>query len=185
VLGGACLVASIVAPRNPAEVRAHPAIGALGALGSVVLVVGALLPTKSGRLADNFSSAHAIGGAAMRKAYVAFFYRVAYEPVPPISTWFRLLLIMVILVGGVVGFLRASGWGLGFALGTVSVPLWLAITSLFDIGPFPFGIGGGNVGSVGHPPHVAVTFGFVIILLAAVAHAVWWWRQVRSEVAAT
>jgi hypothetical protein len=185
VLGGACLVVSVLAPRNPAEVRAHPAVGALGALGSLVLVVGVILPTKSGRLADNFSSAHAIAGAMYRQNYVAFIFRTLYAPVPPITTWFRLLMILLILVGGVVGFLRASGWGLGLAVGSMSVPLWLTITSLFDIGSLPYGIGGGNVGSVGHPPHVLVTFGFVVILVAALAHTLWWWRQVRSEFAAT
>jgi hypothetical protein len=185
VLGGACLVASVLVPRNPTEVRAHPALGALGALGSLLLFVGAVLPTKSGRLADNFSSARPIGGAVFRQQYLAFIFRALYTPVPPIATWFRLLLILLILVGGVVGFLRASGWGLGLVVGSMSVPLWLTITSVFDIGPQPYGIGGGNVGSVGHPPHVLVTYGFVVVLVALLAHSLWWWRQVRSEVAAT
>jgi hypothetical protein len=184
VLGGACLVVSILAPRNPAEVRAHPAIGALGALGALILAVGAFLPAKSGRLADNFSSAHAIAGGVLRKAFLVFMFAVGYAPVPPITTWFRVL-FMVLLLGGVVGFLRASAWGLGFALGSVSVALWLTITSLFAIGKYPYGIGGGNVGSTGHPPHVAVTVGFVVLLVAAAAQATWMWRQVRRESAAT
>ena len=185
VLGGACFFVSLFSANEPGERRVHPAIGALGALGSLVLTVGALLPTKSGHLADNFSSAHPIAGAAFRKAYLNLFFRVDYQPVPPIATWFRVLLIVLLFVGGALGFLRASRWGLGMAIGSVSVSVWTWITSMFAIGDLPNGIGGGNAGSNGHPPHIAVTVGLVVVAIAAIAQAVWWWRQVRSEFAAT
>jgi hypothetical protein len=185
VLGGACVLVSVFAARDPHEVRVHPAIGALGALGSMVLAVGVLLPTKSGRLADNFSSAHPIAGAAFRKSQLLLLFHVDYQPVPPIATWFRVLLIVVLLVCGVAGFLVASRWGLGLALGSVSVSVWLWITSMFAIGDLPYGIGGGNAGSSGHPPHVAVTVGLAVVAIGAIAQTLWWWRQVRSELAAT
>jgi hypothetical protein len=185
VLGGACLLVSVFSAHDPGERRAHPAIGALGALGSLVLAVGAFLPTKSGHLADNFSSAHPIAGGAFRKSQLLLLFHVDYQPVPPIATWFRLLLIVLLLVGGMLGFLRASRWGLGMAIGSVSVSVWIWITSMWAIGDLPYGIGGGNAGSTGHPPHIAVTVGLVVVAIGAIAHALWWWRQVRSEFAAT
>jgi hypothetical protein len=185
VAGGACFFVSLFSGRHTGERRVHPAIGALGALGSLVLAVGAFLPTKSGHLADNFSSAHPIAGAAFRKSQLLLVFRVDYQPVPPIATWFRVLLIMMLFIGGTLGFLRASRWGLGMAVGSVSVSVWIWVSSMFAIGDLPYGIGGGNAGSSGHPPHIAITVGLVIVLVGTVAQTVWWWRQVRSEFAAT
>jgi hypothetical protein len=185
VLGAACFVASLMSAHDPSERKVHPALGALGALGALVLAVGVLLPTKSGHLADNFSAAHPIAGAAFRKSQLLLVFHVDYQPVPAIVPWFRLLLIALILVCGVLGFLRATRWGLGLAIGSVSVSMWMWITSMFAIGDLPYGIGGGNAGSTGHPPHIAVTVGLVVVVIAAVAQAAWWWRQMRSEFAAT
>lgn len=135
-----------------------PAIGALGALGAVLVVLGTLLPQHGAAFADNFSQ----------------------DSVPPATLLLRLVPLLLILVGGVLGFLLLRRWGLGLALGAISVGAWQWFTAITESGDIPLGIAGGNVGATSFKPHVLTTVGVVVMVVAGVAGLVIASQQRRS-----
>jgi hypothetical protein len=146
--------------------RIHPAVGAAGVLGTLAVVVGSLLPQQGGALADNFSSDHAVGAVQFWKAYFRLTLDIDHASQPPITTYLRLLVLFLLLVGGLVGFIAGTRWGVGVALGSVSLSVWLWASSWGKWGDLPFGIASGNVGSTDFAPHVVTSIGMVVVLLA-------------------
>ena len=151
-------------------------------VGTLAVVVGPLLPMHSGTLADNFSSDRAVGATLFGKLLVLFTIGSTHDPVPPITTYLRLLLLLFLGLGGVVGFLMASRWGLGLAVGTMSIAIVQWITSLARAGDLPFGIAGGNPGSDGIIPHVVTSIGVGVVLVAALAQVALTLQSRRAQV---
>lgn len=126
----------------------NPAIGVLGALGTLAVVVGPLIPMNGAGLGDNFSN----------------------EFVPPATLYLRLAVLVLIGVGGLVGFLANRRWGIGVALGAISIGAWQWATAIGESGDLPYGIAGGNPGAnpTDFAPHIVTTVGVVVMLLAAI-----------------
>jgi hypothetical protein len=146
--------------------RIHPAVGAAGVLGTLAVVVGSLLPQQGGALADNFSSDHAVGAVQFWKAYFRLTLDIDHASQPPITTYLRLLVLFLLLVGGLVGFISGTRCGVGLVIGSVSLSVWLWASSWGEWGDLPFGIASGNVGSTDFAPHVVTSIGMVVVLLA-------------------
>jgi hypothetical protein len=149
VVGGALACWSLV-HAGRARIGINPVVGALGALGALAIAIGTLIPQHGASLGDNFSQPH----------------------LPPATLYLRLLCLTLIAVGGVLGFLISRPWGLGIALGTLSIGVWQTITALAEAGDRPFPLAGGNfVASPAHPfqPHVVVLVGMGVALLSLAA----------------
>ena len=125
----------------------NPAIGVLGALGTLAVVVGPLIPMNGATLGDNFSN----------------------DFIPPASLYMRLAVVVLIGIGGLIGFLANRQWGCGLALGAISVGAVQWVTSITESGDFPLGIAGGNVGATDYAPHLVTTVGVVVMVLAGAA----------------
>lgn len=125
----------------------NPAIGVLGALGTVAVVVGPLIPMNGAAFGDNFSN----------------------DFIPPASLYLRLAVLVLIGIGGLVGFLANRRWGYGMALGAISVGAIQWATSIAESGDYPLGIAGGNVGATDFAPHIVTTLGVIVMLLAGAA----------------
>jgi hypothetical protein len=94
----------------------------------------------------------------------------------------RLGQVGLIALAGVVGMLIVRSYGLGLAAGGISVPLWLWIASLAEIGPNPVGIAYRNPGADDTTPHAVTTTGMVAtIVLLVVAAALATYRLNRSR----
>ena len=127
----------------------NPAIGVAGALGTLAVAVGPLIPMNGGSLGDNFSN----------------------ENLPPAYLYLRLAVLVLIGVGGLVGFLTNRRWGFGTALGAISIGAWQWVTSITESGDLPIGIAGGNpFPDVADPfaPHLVTSIGVIVMLLAGV-----------------
>ena len=121
-----------------------PLIGVIGALGTVAVVFGPLIPQNGASFADNFSQ----------------------DVMPPATLLLRLVVLVLILVGGVLGFLLSRRWGLGLALGAISVGAWQWLTAITESGDIPVGIAGGNFFADSFKPHAVTTIGVVVMVIA-------------------
>ncbi len=171
VLGAVVAGVSVVGALDR-RARIHPAVGAAGVLGTLALVIGSLLPQQGGALADNFSSDHAVGAVQFWKAYFRLTMEFDHASQPPITTYLRLLVLFLLLVGGLIGFIAGTRWGVGMVLGSVSLSVWLWATSWGELGDRPFGIASGNVGSTNFAPHAVTSVGMVVVLITAVVGVV-------------
>lgn len=144
VLGGLVFVLSMRDMGADGHPVVTPAIGVLGALGAVAVAIGPLIPQNGASFADNFSQ----------------------DVIPPATLLLRLLVLVLILVGGVLGFLLSRRWGLGLALGAISVGAWQWVTALTESGDIPVGIAGGNFFADSFKPHVVTTIGVVVMVVA-------------------
>jgi hypothetical protein len=146
-LGVLAFLVSLTSAGNDGLPSLHPAIGALGALGTLAVVVGPLIPMNGAGLSDNFTN----------------------EFIPPASLYLRVAVLVLIGVGGLLGFLANRRWGIGMALGAICVGVWQWASALGEIGDLPVGIAGGNfVPDAANPfaPHIVTTIGVVVMLLA-------------------
>ena len=135
--------------------RVPHVIGVIGSLGALAVAVGTVLPINGAVLVDN----------------------VDLDTLPPITLYLRLLVLAFVVVGGFVGFLTNRRWGLGMALGAVSVGAWQWSAAVVGIGDTPYSIGGGatpadvtwaggNFFGSDTTPHLVTTVG-VLAMLAA------------------
>jgi hypothetical protein len=120
-------------------------VAALGALATVAVVVGPLIPRQNGSFGDNFET----------------------DPSPWV-TIARLLSLLLIGLAGWIGFLSARRWGVGMALGGISVGLWQWFTTLTQDDTVNLGIAFTNPGSFELSPHPVTTVGVLGMLAAAV-----------------
>ena len=146
-MGVVAFVLSLTSSGNDGHAPINPAIGVLGALGTLAVVVGPLIPMNGAALGDNFTN----------------------DFIPPASLYLRLAVVVLIGVGGLLGFLANRRWGLGMALGAISVGAWQWVTAITESGDIPLGIAGGNPGATDFTPHVVTTIGVGVMLLAIVA----------------
>jgi hypothetical protein len=131
----------------------HPplnrAICMAGALGSVAAGGGQLIPENSGKFADNFDT-------DVLTAWI---------------TYSRLAIMAVVLLAGVIGFLRCNRWGIGLALGGITLYTWQWISSLAGWGDQPLPPAFFNPGvDAEFEPTAVTTVGLAVMLgMAALA----------------
>ncbi len=147
ILGGAAFVLSFEGAGHDGHPPIHPAIGALGLLGTAMAVIGPMIPMNDVPFADQFSN----------------------DFTPPATLLLRQLVLILIAVGGVVGFTRNRRWGLGLALGAISVAAWQLITAATESGDIPLSYAGGNPGALDFAPHTVTIIGVIAMILAGAA----------------
>jgi len=148
-------LASLRLSRTGGRPGLNPWIAAVGAVCSLVLAAGPLIPVNGASFSDNFRTAMTAGD------------------VPSAYVWGRVGQIALIGVIGAIGFLLVRTSGLGLAAGAISVAAWLWFSSLAELGDDPLDIAARNVGAVDTKPHAVTTVGMVLTLtmlaIAAVA----------------
>lgn len=184
VLGGVVFCLSLTGAGDDGEPNVHPAVGAFGLLGGLALIIGPMLPTGGATFADNFSGDQGIGPSLWWKGRLFLDLGITHEQVPPVTTWLRILLLVLLVVGAYLGFIAGSKWGVGIVLGAISVAVWQWTTSALEAGDLPFGIAGGNPGQKGFSPHVVTTVGLAMVVLSLVIAAALAYRP-RKAAAAT
>jgi hypothetical protein len=124
----------------------NPWVAALGALAAVVTAAGPLIPENQAVFSDNWYLVEAPG-----------------EP-PALLLVGRLVQLGLLAFTGVVGFLSVRRWGLGLAIGGSLPIVWLAASTLFELGDNPVGPGFRNPGAADMHLH-----GVTIIGVSALA----------------
>ncbi len=147
VLGLVAFALSLTGSGDDGHPPTNAVIGVAGAVATLLVVVGTLIPGDTANFADQFAN----------------------DLTPPITLILRAGVLVLIGVGGITGFISGRRWGLGLALGTISVGVWQWITALTESGDYPLGIAGGNYGATEFTPHVLTTVGVVCMVLAAAA----------------
>lgn len=124
----------------------NPLLAAVTAVATVVLAFGPLVKVGDATFADNFRSTD-----PSQDLPAAFFAG-------------RLGQVALIAVVGVVGMLIVRSWGVGFAVGGLSVAIAMWVTSLIRLGDRPIGIADRNPGAATTVPHAVTTVGMVSAL---------------------
>jgi hypothetical protein len=153
VIGAIVFVASLRSIGSGGRAALNPLVAAITAVAMVVLAFGPLVPVNEAAFADNFRSVD-----PTRDLPAAFFAG-------------RLGQVALIALAGVVGMLIVRSYGIGLAVGGLSVPLWLWIASIGRIGPNPVGIAERNPGADDTVPHAVTTVGMVTSLALLVLAA--------------
>jgi hypothetical protein len=153
VIGSVVFVASLRSIGSGGRASLNPLVAAITAVAMAVLAFGPLVPVNDAVFADNFRSVD-----PTRDLPAAFFAG-------------RLGQVGLIALAGVVGMLIVRSYGIGLAAGGLSVPLWLWIASLAEVGSNPVGIAYRNPGADDTTPHAVTTTGMVasIVLLVVAA----------------
>jgi hypothetical protein len=151
-LGAITFMVSLRDARADGRAPIPVAIGFLGALGGAAVAFGSLIPTHGAKFGDNF----------------------AVDSIPPATLYLRLACLALIVVACAVGFLTNRRWGVGVALGGISIAVWQWVTSQSKTGDLPFGIARGNppLDDGLLKPHVVTTIGVVVVLVAVIASLV-------------
>ncbi|MDO8390561.1 MAG: hypothetical protein Q7V57_08740 [Actinomycetota bacterium] len=147
VLGVVAFVLSLKDSKPDGQPPVQPTVGIVGAIATLLVVFGSLIPMNGAAFADQFSN----------------------DFTPPATLLLRLLVLVLIGVGGLTGFLLNRRWGLGLAIGAISVGVWQWITAISESGDIPVGIAGGSWGADDFSPHLVTTVGVILMVLAVVA----------------
>ncbi len=152
VLGGAVFVVSLVLAGNDGRSGLNPWIAALGAVSALVAAAGPLVPEGEATFRNNWSSAG--GTFDQPTAYLAG----------------RLAQVVLLALAGVVGFLQVRRWGLGLAIGGMLPVVWLAFTTMLELGDSPVGPADTNPGDAAGDLHAVTVVGITALAgLAIVA----------------
>jgi hypothetical protein len=154
-LGVVVLIVSLRRASNDHRAGLDPWVAALGAIATVVAVVGPLIPINDASIEHNWTSPAGVD-------------------LP--DTWFaaRLASLGVLLVCGVFGFLLVRRYGLGLAIGGAVGTGWLVLTSATEqtekpIGPAYFNPGALALGAADDlKPHLVTVAGISLMLFFAV-----------------
>jgi hypothetical protein len=141
----------------------NPWIAALGALATVVAVIGPLLPEGVAVFSDNW---YLIEGAG--------------QPSDALLAG-RLAQLVLLLVSGVVGYLSVRRWGLGLAIGGALPAVWLAVSTLFELTDQPVGPGYRNPGATSSDLHGVTIIGTSAIVAMAILAVVAAYDQAARE----
>ena len=130
---------------------------AIGVIGTILAVVGPLIPVNGAEFADNLT----------------------YGALPPATLLLRLAMLLLVLGGCLIGFVDRRPWGAGLAFGSMSLMLWIWIASLLELGDVPAGPAGGRTvfgvdflggNMFAEPkPHPVTSVGIVVTVVAALA----------------
>jgi hypothetical protein len=141
----------------------NPWIAALGALATVVAVIGPLLPEGVAKFSDNWYLIEGFG-----------------QPSGVLVAG-RMAQIALLLVSGVVGYLSVRRWGLGLAIGGSLPVVWLAISTLFELTDQPVGPGYRNPGAASSDLHGVTIIGASAIVAMAILAVVAAYDQAARE----
>ena len=159
LLGAAAFVLSFEAVGYDGHPPIHAAIGGVGLLGTAMAVIGPMIPLNDVPFGDQFNN----------------------DFVPPAALLLRQLVLILIAVGGIVGFTRNRRWGLGMVLGAISVATWQLLTAMTESGDIPLSYAGGNPGALNFAPHTVTVLGVTLMAMAAAAGLVLASQQNKSS----
>lgn len=182
-LGIAVFAVSVVAARSDGRPGVPLTVGAFGMIGTATMALGPLLTTNGVDFVDNFRTGSAVGPAEFWKGYLSATLGIVHEPVPPVTVWVRVAMLVVLIIGGFVGFVAGTRWGLGVAAGSAAIAVWQWATSSVEAGVRPFGIAGGNRGMEPFRPHVVTTIGVVVVVVMLLVAAIAAYRPRRAAAA--
>lgn len=128
----------------------NPWIAALGAVAALIAAAGPLLPEGVASIDANWSAAPGAPSALLVG---------------------RLAQLGLLAFSGVVGFLLVRRYGLGLAVGGMTVSVWLVVSALTGLGDDPIGPGYNNPGGdlFGVDLHAVTVAGSAALVLLAVA----------------
>jgi len=141
----------------------NPWIAAVGALATLVLAGGPLLPEGLGVFSDNWYVNEAPGTA------------------PAMLLTGRLIQLALIALAGVLGFLSVRRWGLGVAIGGTLPATWFVLSTMFELVDGPVGPGYLNPGATDLHVHGVTIIGASAVLAFAVLAVVAAYDQARHE----
>jgi hypothetical protein len=151
-LGVLVLLVSLLRAGNDRRAGLDPWVAALGAIATLAAAIGPLIPLNDANLDLNWSSPP---GADWPTAYFAA----------------RFVCLGLLLVGGVVGFLLVSRYGLGLAIGSSLGLGWLTLTAATEQTDRPIGPAYWNPGSADTKPYVVTVAGIGLLLFFGVVAA--------------
>jgi zinc-ribbon domain len=141
----------------------NPWIAALGALATVVAVIGPMLPEGTAVFTDNWYRVDGIGSP------------------PALLLLGRLVQLGVLLLVGVVGYLSVRRWGLALVVGGTLPIIWLAVSALFDLTNNPVGPAYRNPGADGSDLHGVTIIGFSAVIAMTILALVAAYDQTTRE----
>jgi hypothetical protein len=141
----------------------NPMIAALGALATVVAVVGPMLPEGQAIFSDNW-------------------YKIE-SPGQPSALLLggRLVQLALFAISGLVGYLCVRRWGLGLAVGGALPIVWLAVSSLFELTDNPIGPAYRNPGANNSDLHGMTIIGISAVVAMAILALVAAYDQTTRE----
>jgi hypothetical protein len=141
----------------------NPWIAALGALATLVAVLGPMLPEGTAIFSDNWYRIDGIG-----------------EP-PTLLLLGRLVQLALLAITGVIGYLCVRRWGLGLAIGGALPIVWLAVSTLFELTSNPIGPAYRNPGADSADLHGMTIIGVSAIIAMALLALVAAYDQTTRE----
>jgi hypothetical protein len=141
----------------------NPWFAALGALATVTVVIGPMIPEGTAVFSDNWYRIDGIG-----------------EP-PALLLMGRLIQLALLLVAGVIGYLCVRRWGLGLAIGGAAPAAWLAVSTLFDLTGNPAGPAYRNPGASSTELHGVTIIGVSAVVAMAILALVAAYDQASRE----
>lgn len=141
----------------------NPWIAALGALATVVAVIGPMLPEGRAVFSDNWFRVDGIGSP------------------PALLLLGRLVQLAVLLLVGVVGYLSVRRWGLALVIGGTLPITWLAVSALFDLTSNPVGPAYRNPGADDSNLHGVTIIGFSAVIAMTILALVAAYDQTTRE----
>lgn len=160
VLGILAFVLSLPGSGSDGMPKLHPLATVVGALGTLAMAGGPLIPGNGLSFDVNFKS--------------DFF--------PVLTIVARLVMLALLAFAGLAGFLNARRWGLGVAAGGLVVGVTMWLTALISgKGKRVAGIGGANFGRDAADPHIVTTLGVVAVLAAFVIAVVFAQMAMRTR----
>lgn len=141
----------------------NPWIAALGALATVVTVLGPTLPEGTAVLSDNW---YRIEGFGQPSALLLVG---------------RLVQLGLLAFTGIAGYLSVRRWGLGLAIGGALPCIWLAVSALFGITDNPIGPAYRNPGATDADLHGVTIIGISAVLAMAILGLVFAYDQSTRE----
>jgi hypothetical protein len=138
----------------------NPIVAAVGALAALLTAVGPMMPTAAGSWSTNWVIGSADGDW------------------PTALLIGRAVQIAGLAIGGVLGFLSVRRFGLGMIAGTITAPMWMALTTWIAFGGSPIGPGHRNPGGSSSEVAGLTVVGVVATAtVLAVASAIAWDRD--------
>jgi hypothetical protein len=135
--------------RDP-EGGLNPWVAALGAVATMGVVIGPLLPVGSASLSDNLTST---------------------ADHPSVFVISRIVHLTLIAICGVGGFLLVRTAGLGVMLAPLVLVVWLTASVVLEVGTHPIGPGLANPGRFGSVPQLATEM-HTVTLISVIAMTV-------------
>jgi hypothetical protein len=141
----------------------NPWIAALGALATVVAVIGPMVPEGTARFGDNL-------------------YRdPGFDSSPSLLLFGRLVQLGLLLLAGIVGYLCVRRWGLALVVGGTLPVMWMAVSTLFELTGNPIGPAYRNPGADDNELHGVTVIGVSAILAMTVLALVAAYDQTTRE----